>query len=57
MDDFYFHFLRSARPGFSEVAVTLPAAQAYLKHVRRHAGADDCSSLVFDAPLLSGSSL
>ena len=56
VDDFYFHFLRSARPNFSEVAVTLPAAEAFLKHVRRHAGADDCDRLVLDPPSLSGSS-
>lgn len=45
VDDFYFHFLKSARPGYVSDAAVVPASQAFLKHIRRHAQNDNCDNL------------
>lgn len=50
VDDFYFHFLISARPGYSADAVVIPAHQAFLKHIRRHAQNDKCDNLTSSMP-------
>ncbi len=45
VDEFYFHFLISARAGFEADALVISPSMAFIKHVRRHAGSDDCEHL------------
>ena len=50
VDDLYFHFLIKAREPYSANPHTVPTLLAYIKHVRRHAGADKCEDLRFEDP-------
>lgn len=50
VDEFYFHFLKSARSGYDSNAVVIPARQAFLKHIRRHAENSKCDNLTSSLP-------
>ena len=50
VDEFYFHWLHSARANYSREGVVIPAKQAYLKHIRRYKGFDSCGMLVAEDP-------
>ena len=46
------HFLTSAREGYSARPHTIATDLAYIKHVRRQAGSDDCRALRYEQPPL-----
>ena len=48
VDEFYLHFLVSARGNYSSFSHTISTVLTYIKHVRRHA--DGCKGLTFDDP-------
>ena len=51
VDEFYFHFLVSARPPFDKNSYALPRSQAFIKHLRGHPGADACQLLTYEDPV------
>lgn len=51
VDEFYFHFLVSARPPFDKRSYALPPSQAFIKHLRGHPGADACQLLTYEDPV------
>ena len=51
VDEFYHHFLISARPGYIADSFASPLHQAFLKHLRRYHGKDDCKMLTSSNPM------
>lgn len=52
VDEFYFHFLISARSGYQADGAVVPLHKAFIKHLRRHPAKDDCKQLTSSNPLL-----
>ena len=47
-DDFYHHWLRSSRHGFTADPINVPEAKAFLKHIRRYEGNNvNCEQMAF----------